>query len=394
MSDLGEPRKLRPLPGGNPDALVIVGRDQTVANIFEVAASGADQLLADPRRMGKTVTMKYLRTKTPDRWAVSFCDFQGVDSVAGFVARAFEQIRDHASLTERTVAAIKGFFADATFTLGSSEVLQLSKTFENDATNGFERAMLTLDARLVDDNQHLLLCWDEIPDMIESVRTEQGPGPAAALLQTFRRVRQQTKAIRWLVAGSVGFHHIRKDIGANVDVVNDMHGVPFGPIDEPSARWLAHGLLLYITDTPTEAAIDALVDRSGRIPFLAHAIANQLHIDGPEPVTATAVHDAFRQYVNNYSSSFAATHFLARIEQYYGDDAVLANQILDHLAPTDALTFDQLRTQLADNITNRDQLLRVLDLLKLDHYLHKTLTGDIEWRYSILGEIWHLRRPG
>ncbi|MEM9387454.1 MAG: hypothetical protein AAGA68_20535 [Pseudomonadota bacterium] len=287
---------------------------------------------------------------------------------------------------------MRGFFAGATLTAGAGGIVQLSKTFESDAIETFEQAVLSLDAKLSEEQRHLLLCWDEVPDLVESIAEREGIASAASFLQTFRRIRQSTRSIRWLVAGSVGFHHIRDRIGVEVDVVNDMQGVPFGPLNEPHARWLADCLLDFIVRDRVVEVGERLVERSGRMPFLLHAIAHQIWQRRPAALAQSDVDDAFVAYVNDTDKSHAVTHFLARIDDYYAEKASLARAILDGLTPRGTIQFDTIEEFTKAISASRDQLLAVLDLLKLDHYLIESVRSGFSWRYPVLGEIWHQRR--
>lgn len=390
--DLGPTRPIRPQPGGSSALDSVVGRDEICLDLFQSADAGLDQLLADPRRMGKTSAMKRLSVLLPENWDVAFTDFQGIVTVSAFVARAFEEINARAALSKRAVDAVKGFFTDATLSAGKDGIVSLSKTFEADALATFEKAVLALDEKLVEEHRNLLLCWDEIPDAVEQLAANEGNHVATAFLQTFRRIRQRTTAIRWLVAGSVGFHHIRAQIGADVDVINDMMTVPFGPLDANASRWLAESLLLYFVDKPDPSAIDRLSDRSGGIPYLLHAIAHHVYQRRPDAVSPDEVDQAFVEFIIDTDRSQPVTHFLARIDDYYGDKAGLARSVLDLLQPTTEISFATIAGHLSAAEADRDELTGILDLLKLDHYVAESTDHEFSWRYQVLGEIWHYRR--
>ena len=59
-------------------------------------------------------------------------------------------------------------------------------------------------------------------------------------------------------------------------MLNDLVNLPLGPLEPAEATELAQRLFLGIERVPDDAAVDALVEQSGRIPFLIHALAHGL----------------------------------------------------------------------------------------------------------------------
>ena len=54
------------------------------------------------------------------------------------------------------------------------------------------------------------------------IASKEGPDAANHLLQTLRSLRRQGSRLRWIVCGSVGFHHVLRQCNATEGVVNDV----------------------------------------------------------------------------------------------------------------------------------------------------------------------------
>jgi len=129
--------------------------------------------------------------------------------------------------------------------------------------------------------------------------------------------------------------------------------------------------------------VNAVVEHSGGIPFLIHALAHGLHVAGAGPVTACDVDTAFSRFIDDRDDSRAVTHLYTRLDPLYGERSDAAERILDRVAVERSL--DPAELYAAGEI---------LDDLIDDHYLIER-NRSISWRYDVLRRIWaHRRRLG
>jgi hypothetical protein len=382
---------MQPQAGGSLDPVLVLGRDELVESMRSRLAAKVPLLITDPRRMGKTCLLDRLVFLTDDPWTAAKINYEGVTSVDGFLRRTMESLRHHQGFGHRALDAMRAFVENVEIEAGP---LKLATTFNaRPRYELFETIVGRVDDQLHGD-ECLILAFDEVPLAIENIVKHESPAAADALLQALRRLRQRSDSrIRWIVTGSVGFHHVLRLAGTTEGAINDFENVLCGPLDDGWARELAAALLRGIEVDFDEEAVEALVETSGGIAYLVHHLAHTLR-GLNAPCTSMSVRDAWEAFLHDRDHSRAVTHFLTRIPDYYRDDTVLANRLLDMtalepqaLSFTDLLAFAFSTPTEADIETGR----RVVDLLVDDHYLRDGAAG-LEWRYPVLREIWAVRR--
>jgi hypothetical protein len=392
-------RPLHPSPGHQMDPADVVGRDDDIAGIWKLlATSRATLLLNEPRRIGKTTVLVKLGDAPPSPWLCVCQSFQGVNSTVGLVELALNGIHRHQSLSRRARNAARAFLGSATAKTSVHGVeLELAAPFKDDPITAFERALHDVDGALGD--RRLLLAWDEVPDMISAIADTDGADSAVRALALLRRFRESRDAvaIRWLLTGSVGFHHVVRRLGRD-DLLNDVQNIDLGPLDERWTRWLSESLLLGAgVESPPADVIDELADASGGIPFLVHLAAKEVRDRQRRTLVPGEITRLLEDAVGDLDRGHQVTAFLTRLNRHYDGDADLAAWLLDELAiaPRDRAELLALERPAGIQIRDDGHLRTVLDWLRSDHYLTASVVDGArryEWRYPSLRRIWELRR--
>lgn len=274
---------------------------------------------------------------------------------------------------------------------------ELSPAFRADPVSALESALIDVSRALGGDTR-LLLAWDEVPDTVLGIIGREGAGAAAKLLAVLRRFRDGPAApsIRWLVTGSVGFHHALRDLERGDALVNDLDNLPLEPLSHAWAVWLAASLLAGAGVQADDAAAEELARVSGGIPYLSHLIAKEARDRRLTSLEADDVEPLFDRAVNDLDQSQHATHFLSRLDDYYGEWAPIAEWILDRVVvqPSTRTELEAAASQAGVVLASPDQLRIVLNWLTLDHYIanHGGPAPRYEWRYAPLARIWRIRR--
>lgn len=381
-------RPLNALPGASLDASGVFGRDDTIVWSMQRLAEGSSLLLNEPRRFGKTLLLHRMQAAAQPGVHAVQQSFQGVATRADMVARALHGVAGHRPLARRARQSA-GAYLNRVAGVGP---VTLAPAMARDPMDALERGFTEVDVAL--GGAVLVLLWDEVPDMVESIAAREGTAAAVQTLAVLRRLRRPGSRIRWVFTGSVGLYHVLPLVGADSTVLNDMQNLPLGPLDAAWARWLAESLLLGVTERPDPAAVDRLASVTGGIPYLLHLVAAHLRDHAVPSVTATAVEQAFDRCIEDLDESHGVTHFLTRVGKYYGERAQLAQLVLDQLV-VEAMTGADLKAAVGDD-GNDDDTGAVLELLRLDHYLVRS-AGPVpvpvySWRYPVLARIWRQRR--
>jgi hypothetical protein len=241
---------------------------------------------------------------------------------------------------------------------------------------------------LADDELVVVAC-DEVPMAIENIAANEGDAAARTLLQTMRALRSTRSRLRWLITGSIGFHHVTRLIGSSQADYADLRTVQMGPLDQAGSLHLARCLLRGIGADDAGGAAEAMADASGGIPYLIHSVAHGLRANAP--VSRADVRKCFDDFVRDRSQSHPLTHLLTRLDRYYGNHAALARRVLTTLATAgEPLSFVELTRRLRPKASEEQDALDVVDMLDDDHYV-QTAAGGIAWRYDVLRRIWLIR---
>jgi hypothetical protein len=240
--------------------------------------------------------------------------------------------------------------------------------------------------------------WDEFPDAIAAIARDEGPGAAENLLGLFRSVRQSDFAerIRWVLTGSIGFHHVLKQL-QDKGGVNDMFPFQLEPLTQDWSRWLAECLLLGIGRAYEPAQAAALAEICDGIPYVLEMMVLQVK-DRPESLPTDRI-QARRLLLEAAASSSLGANWaplLNRVDPYYGTLAPLAEYLLDQVARNPQQEQDLASPVEGSELTrDRRTIHSALDLLVEDRYLDYGLdSGAYTWRHPALRTIWQARRRG
>lgn len=389
----------------------VVGRDELIRQIWDqlrkLPNEGSVRFTAE-RRIGKTTVMTKMAAEPEDDFDVLFLEVEGIDSCDRLTELLLNRIQPLLSKTEKAQTWFKGFWTN----LGGTEIGGVIKLPENSKLGWretLERAIEGLcqnhPARLV------LLMFDEIPYMlqkIDAVSTKVGmPHEALTLLDTFRALRQRHHNLRMIFCGSVGLHHVLRDLRQSnlaSEPVNNMPMIEIHPLDVDDALELAARLLdaekIQFTDDQQQIA-HRLADLTSNVPFYMERIAGQLGLLG-RPITLADVNEVFLEQLTSDHDPWEMEHFRERLTIYYrgaitgaNGSAILrdaiARSILDHLSVTDIpQSIDQvwsiLKSQFA--LTDRQVAIQLLKSLGQDHYLICDTKKNYSFRFSLIKQWW------
>lgn len=374
-----------PMPGAKGDPVRhFVGRAGTTLRAERQLAAGINLSLTDPRRMGKTWWLEHFCATTTAFMPV-YIDYQGITTREEFLVRTAQALGQQRSLPAKVRSLLTSLFENI------EEVGAGPVTIKTGVRSQTPTALLVSTVLAVDSNAEdkpVLVCMDEVPWAIRNITQNEGAQAASELLQALRAIRADGKHLRWIVCGSIGFHHVLRHCGATTGDINDLINLPLGPLEPDDAVELGHRLFLGADIRELGKAAEVLADRCGRVPYLMHAVALRLEeTHRGQSIGHDEVHQAFTDYVDDRDDSRPLTHLLERLDTNYGDNTHLAMQILDHLALTDRpVTLAELSSTHASA-----RLGVVVDNLVDDHYLHG-VDGGLMWRYDVLRYIWVRRQ--
>lgn len=382
---------MEPIPpqsGSARDSQHFVGRVETTRRARQSLLAGESLALTDPRRMGKTYWLRHTVATTVDFTAL-FIDYEGVTTTEGFLIATAQKLGQAEGVASKAKRVLSSVFNNVEEVGAGPVTVKVAARSLAPTRLLYESVMAV--------NQHandrpVLVCMDEVPLALRNIATGQGATAAQQVLQSLRSIRAEAANVRWIVCGSVGFHHVLRQCDATEGDINDLGYLPLGPLASVEAAELAERLLLGAGRDPNPDAVEALAACTGGIPFLMHRVAARLEVTGTGRVYAEDCERGLVDFVEDRDESRAFSHYLSRLDPNYGDGARAAGAILNLTARVKApLSADEI----GDQVGRPDRFNELLDYLIDDHYLIER-DGLIQWRYPVLRNLWRQRRrlPG
>jgi len=366
-------------------------------------------LLADPRRIGKTYWMQTFAQlpEVTDRFRVVWIDYQGVNSTEEFLNKTAEALAKYRRLPEKFLTRLAALF-DGVEASGKIGVVELKKSFlkaHETSVTIMESLLTELDEDIAAEPKiiPLVIEMDEVPDAVLEI-AKRSKDEAGNLLRRLQHLRKTAKHIQWIMAGSIGFHHVLAKTGATTSVVSDLEDLPFGPLSPDDARELATRLALGIKRPAiTPEALAAVVEQTSAFPSLIQKLFAMMQYDSHGtstaklPIEAEEVAQRLEDFIEDRDQSRDVTHYLTRIPTYYGKDTALAFRILDFMGrQVDPVSFTDLEAAMAAKRGfDRGRFVATYDNLRDDHYLieHHTSAGpEVDWRYQVIKVIYTRRQ--
>ncbi|MEY2857561.1 MAG: hypothetical protein RLZZ74_1873 [Cyanobacteriota bacterium] len=378
-------------PGGQIAPEEIVGREELIERLWE-RLQQQSLILSGERRIGKSSILKKMTAEAAPNLLPIYRDLEGTRTPIEFVEAVWQDtetyLRDAGKarrVREYLSKLIGSYFDGYQFPEIASEhwKILLTKTIED---------LVTLQ------DKQIVLIWDEMPHMLGNFSDEI----AMEVLDSLRSLRQTYPDVRMVFSGSIGLHHIIKNLqkaGYSNDPTNDMYPIEGQPLSLEDATELTINLLqgedISVVDlAQTAEQIAVAVDC---IPFYIHHLINQLKdLDQEinEEVIAITINQCLRSSLNLWKMD----HYRERIDNYYSDtQKPYALEILDILSINPATSFTRLWQYLKSEPETKDKEMAraVLRLLLKDYYLvqEDNLSGSMyTFRYQLVQKYWQISR--
>lgn len=376
------PPPLRPVPakaGATLDVNEVFGRGDAVDRAWAALVRGQNLLLDEPRRFGKTSFLELMLTATPPRWSGRKISLQGRSRVDDVAVALLEAVRAASGKRRSFVEVISRYVSDV-----NAGPITFKVGFAERPLDALDHALRAIDAQLTKDHEFLVLAVDEVTEVIREVGRTEGRGAAKDLLGTLRRVREECNRIRWVLTGSIGFHHVLREIGVTDQALNNLTVFSLGALDPAWAMWLSGCVLLDEHGNP-RAEHDGLATELARasdgIPMLIHLVGEFLR-DEPRTVAIADIAPLLDECFRRIDRSANLTHLLTRLDDYYGERADAAGDLLD------AASEGPIAAPTTKERVNRE----LVGMLVADHYLEPLAGGRLQWKYPSLARLWRVRR--
>ena len=377
-------------PGGQIAPDEIIGRDELIEQLWDRLRQQSF-IFSGERRIGKSSTLKKMTSQAPEDMLPIYRDLEGIRTPIEFVETVWQDTETYLRGSGKT-RRVREFVSEL---IGSQFT---GYQFPEAAAEHWKTLLTkTIEDLIALQNKQIVFIWDEMPHMLGNFSDEA----AMEILDTLRSLRQTYPDVRMVFSGSIGLHHIIKNLqkaGYSNDPTNDMYPVDGQPLNLSDATELAIALLegenvpvFNLEKTAEEIAL--AVDC---IPFYIHHLVNQLK--SPTEVTQEEIINTVDESLRNPLNPWKMDHYRERIDNYYSDEQKpYALEILDILAINPPTGFSRIWQYLKSEPDTKDKetARTVLRLLMKDYYLvqEENLSGSMySFRYPLVQKYWRISR--
>lgn len=378
-------------PGGQIAPEEIVGREELIERLWD-RLKQQSLIFSGERRIGKSSILKKMTAEAIADMLPIYRDLEGIRTPIEFVEAVWQDtetyLRDagKARRVREYLSQLTGsYFDDYQFPEVAAEHWKtlLTKTIED---------LVTLQ------DKQIILIWDEMPHMLGNFSDEA----AMEVLDSLRSLRQTYPDVRMVFSGSIGLHHIIKNLqkaGYSNDPTNDMYPIEGQPLSLDEATELTINLLQgeNIPTVDLQQTAENIATASDCIPFYIHHLIDQfknLDREIDEEIIANTVNECLHSSLNLWKMD----HYRERIDNYYSEEQKpYALEILDILSINPPTSFSRLWQYLKSEPETKDKEMArtVLRLLLKDYYLvqEDNLSGSMyAFRYQLVQKYWQISR--
>jgi len=236
------------------------------------------------RRIGKTTVIKKLKAEPVQGWVPVFQDLERCHTAREFAMAVYKEVHQFLSGKGKVARRAKEWLT----ALGGVEiggVLTLPDKTEASWKDILTRSIEDLVHENDASGSRLLFLWDEMPFMLANIRDREGEHTAMEVLDLLRALRQTHPALRMIITGSIGLHHVLtslKEKNYANSPVNDMARIEVTPLALADAKELALRLINgeALVSKDKAAAATAIAKEADHFPFYIHHIVRALKVKG------------------------------------------------------------------------------------------------------------------
>jgi uncharacterized protein len=385
---------MRNITGPPVEGQNFFGRKKELEYTWGMIDSGNNLIFPSPRRVGKTsFALKLLDKAKQEGWNTISINLEGISSEQDFIKIFIDKVKD---LSWWQGVKDKG---NALFDL----VRQLKPSFsaggvkvELDWKLNKEDIYQQL-ADLLNHNENTLVFADELTVLLTNIieNGEDGHRNVAGFLHWLRDIRIKAGSkIRWIYCSSVGIENFTHKHGLS-DTMNDVHSYHLLPFSQQDSIDMLSNLGASNNVPLDDETKKAIIHKLGYcLPFFLQVIFEKIkyqHEIENILLTPDIAETAYRALIeeNHFNT------WVERIHEQYGDNKLLALQLLKHICQAkegtrrDKLIHLVISSGLTIELAE-DTVSLLLYMLKNDGYLIEE-DGLYRFRSPLLRDFWFNR---
>lgn len=391
------------LPVGNPAiGNDFIDREKEIDQILSALKKDSVLLIA-PRRFGKTSIMRRLEKELLSRDGLCvFIEVEDIYSPQRFLSEMVmallggERIRKGANIISAFEKAFSWFKENIEEVGVSVFRAKLRSNIEADLKEDWtEKARLIFEI-INDFESNVYFVVDEFPIAIKNM----DPEDAEKFLHWFRKLRQISENLRFIVGGSVSIDRVVRDVGG-VSVINDFKRVRVGGFQKEVAIDVIEKVFREKEWKYTESIGDKILNCVGEacIPYFIAIMLSAIeeeYISRDVEINEELIEDIYNFYILGSGGKHYFEHYSQRLRIFYtgiaGMEEKAARAILRRVSSEDYYPLD-LAFGVFKQETGVDDHERFMDLiadLENDFYIENDSLKGLTFYSRMLRDWWRL----
>jgi hypothetical protein len=382
---------------------MIFGRKKIVAKILKILKLKSIVFVAE-RRVGKTEVLKLIQKEASKSDLIIYLDVEDVNTPIGFVEKIIDKVT---AKLNRFGKAKRTIWLEGVKNLIPQKVKGVE--FKESKGKDWKKLLKRTINEICDDIEgKFIILFDEIPYMLQKISNQENlsgnkENNTLEILDTLRSLRQSQSKLRMVYTGSIGLHHVIKDIRGTLssEPTNDMETVELLPLSNSSALEMAQYQVKFEEILIELKELKNLIQQCDRVPFYIEKAIKRLALL-EVAITQDTINQEINVIITDANDELEMSHYKTRLKDYYlgikrlnnGSEiqhAIIAQNILSNLASTtESQSIDdcyrQIKLQLV--IDDRELIIELLDNLAKDYYIKADTDKNYQFCFSLIKRWW------
>lgn len=371
----------------------MIGRDKEL-ELLERRLEENSILFVAERRIGKTTVLKALKERLAENLVdsvVVFSDLESVSTPFEFVDKIYSSVSSKVSFVEKAL-----FFSSKAFSSTKENIESIKSVKFKSRSFNWKKHLENVITELCQKTAgKVIFLWDEVPYMLKNIQDKHSENIGLEILDKLRELRQTNNNLRMVYTGSVGIHHILKDLkqSSASQPINDLCIIELLPISEGSAKELID--ILFEKESlgkPCEDVVLKIMAGCDCVPFyitkLIYKMSDSDKTVSVDSIISDIIHGAADEFQMEHFKDRLKDYYIGRHKDYY--HAEIAKNLLDIIAEKDSPIsinecFNLIKSAIV--IDDKDVIIELLSSLAKDFYItnHK---GSYTFKFSLIRKWW------
>ncbi len=346
---------------------------------------GAHILFTAPRRVGKTSVMKDLVANPHDGYNCIFEDVESDKSMQEFFRRLYFLILNKLSLVWKTRKNVERWLSFE----GSVKFKEKELDYKNE--------LLLLIQKLPELDQKIVLFLDEFPEVISSIRRNEGDSSAIEVLHTIREIRQKEefRNCTFVLAGSVGLEHVVESLD-RPKLINDLHPIWIEALNRDEAVQLIEQLTHLATVKYAPELIGTILNKIKHlIPYFIQLMIEEtdalLHKENRQTPDIKDIDAAFESIIRK-NTNLKDWKDRLNVPYIQAEEALFCHKILSILSQKGSITIQEIYNEAALHVLIPNYM-NIITMLIRDGYITEKQNEIYGFASPLLQAWWKKQHP-